>query len=375
MTRSNELAQIAADFGAEHLLLPAILDGLSPSQFRTQALEAAVQAKRGFPIAEALRAVFEDPAQPKFSPAVKGQLAAWAGGPDAFEPKCWRLPLSALAVQRDLNVASPTAGGYLTESTNLDPRDILRPWSVTAQSGLEVIPNVSTGQLLPILTTAPNVSWLADETDPADESVPNFATVAGEPHAAAGLVQISRQLLRQSNADEAVRTALLRTAATAIDAAVINGSGASGQPEGLLNTAGIGTQSGASLDRDGTLAMKSAIATADADDQSITFIAPPAVRQMLEGRDVGTDTGRYVWDRDQVADRPARVTTDCPASTVICGDWTKAVLLLYGTGIEVAFNQFDPVLFRQGVIQARVLVHVDFLVPRPAAFAVATSVT
>ena len=65
--------------------------------------------------------------------------------------------------------------------------------------------------------------------------------------------------------------------------------------------------------------MKRKSSEANVTDASISFLSTPAVRELLEGREKATGGGKFVWDKDLVADRPAYVSTDVPVATMICG--------------------------------------------------------
>ena len=167
---------------------------------------------------------------------------------------------------------------------------------------------------------------------------------------------------------------LMRTVGTAIDQAVINGTGASGQPMGILTTAGVQTQSGTALNA-GVFTMKRKSSEANADDARIAFLSTPAVREWLETRERATGGGRFVWDRETVADRAAYASTDVPTATMLCGDFGTVYVGVWGPGFLLEINPYDPAHFRTGVIQARIILSADVAVLHPAAFVVATSIT
>jgi hypothetical protein len=121
--------------------------------------------------------------------------------------------------------------------------------------------------------------------------------------------------------------------------------------------------------------MKRKAAEANVGDARIAYISTPAVRELLEGREIVTGSGQFVWQRDQVADRAAYVTTDMPAATMICGDYGNVYVGIWGEAFVLEINPFDPTNFRAGVIQARVLLSCDVAVLYPAGFAVASSIT
>lgn len=60
--------------------------------------------------------------------------------------------------------------------------------------------------------------------------------IACTPKQAGCVINFSRLLAKQTNAEMFVKRELTRTVGTTLDQAVLNGSGAAGQPLGLINT-------------------------------------------------------------------------------------------------------------------------------------------
>ncbi|HAS18008.1 MAG TPA: phage major capsid protein, partial [Nitrospiraceae bacterium] len=104
-------------------------------------------------------------------------------------------------------------------------------------------------------------------------SAPSLSQIGCTSKTVGIVVNFSRQLSLQSNAENFVRSELMNTVGTAIDQAVISGSGANGQPTGILGTTGIGSISGTSLAYAGVTNMKRKVADANAPDEGISFIA------------------------------------------------------------------------------------------------------
>lgn len=267
-----------------------------------------------------------------------------------------------------------SAGGYLRPTETREAVDILRPWSVTTKAGMLVESGLVGDVAFPKVTQKSSPAWLSTETAQVTSSQPSLAQVAMSPKTVGDVIVFSRQLAKQTNADRIVGRELLRTLGTSIDQAVISGSSASGQPTGLLNTAGVQVQSGTTLNA-GISTMKRKSAEANVNDEAISFLSTPAVRELLEGRERSTGGGRFVWDKDQVADRRAFVSTDVPASTMVCGDWSLIYLGIWGQGFVLEVNPFDPTGFKTGTIQARMLVTCDVAVLHPNGFVVASSIT
>jgi HK97 family phage major capsid protein len=354
------------------MALAAIRNDDTFADFQGQLTQRMRDSIVGFSFSKAIEAIARDPLAPEIRGFELEMLQEW-GGPD-FDLRSWRIPWNVLAL-RDLNVADGGVGGYLAGTDALPVRDILRPFSVTARLGVEFVENVRGAQTLPATNGKATITWLDSETDAATPGTPTMMQSSGEAKIAIGLVQFSRRLRTQADPEQFVRRELLRTAGGAIDVAAIAGTGLGGQPLGIVNVPGIGTEAGAALAHADVLSMKRKCADADADDETISFLGTPAVRELLEQREVITDSGQFIWQNDRVADRAAYVSTDCPDATLIAGSWPTALLLLWGNGVQLDFSRFDPVLFRQGIVVARVLVSVDVLFPTPAAFTAAAGVS
>lgn len=298
------------------------------------------------------------------------EVARIAGTP--FDPSRVVIPFGLFA--RDLTSASALSGGYLVGTETGEALDVLRPWSVTARAGITVLENLRGNQVLPRTTTKATPVWLSTEGSQATPSTPSLGAMALTPKTAGAGIKFSRQLSLQAAAENYVRRELLRTVATAVDQAVLTGTGAAGQPTGLLNSAGLLTQSGTSLGWTGVLNMKQQCASANAADASLAFLTTPEVRELLEARERAAGSG-FVWEDESVASRPAYASTDVPAATMICGDWSDVLFGLWGQGFVFEVNPFDPAGFKVGIIEARVLVSCDVAIGHPTSWCVATSIT
>jgi HK97 family phage major capsid protein len=248
---------------------------------------------------------------------------------------------------------------------------------VTARAGITIEDGLTGDNVLPITNAKATVSWMSSETASASPSTPTLSATTMQPKVAIGVIQASRHLIKQARDPERyIRRELLNTAGSVVDAAVLNGSGASGQPTGILNTESLLTQTGTTLQHAGVTSMKQKCATANVDDERIVFLSTPGIRELLENRLRTGNGSRYVWDEDKLADRPAFVSTDMPAATMLAGDFSNVWLGLWGSGIVIETNPYDPTLFKTGVLQLRVIVSMDVALGcSPSAFVKATSIT
>jgi HK97 family phage major capsid protein len=275
---------------------------------------------------------------------------------------------------RSMGATPGSKGGFLSGAETAQAVDVLRPWSVTAEAGVQIITGLRTGSLtIPNTTTAPAAGWIG-EFGTLSESPPSLGNVSLVPRTGACFVKFSAQLLKQ--APEAVevylRQLLLQAAGALLDAAVLNGAGGSA-PLGLTGTPGVGSQSGTSLALAGLLAMKGTILAAGGRADRLAWIAPPATAELLESRERVVAGGRHLWDNDSVLGRPAYVSTTAPTGRLIVGDFSTCVVAHWGQGIQIDVDPSQD--FESAGLVARVLLFADVGFPTPGAFAISTTVT
>lgn len=298
------------------------------------------------------------------------QAAALAQGRNHFDPQRAIVPWGAL---RDLTASIPSAGGNLVGAMTHNPMDVLRPFSVVARMGVSTIDGLTQDLILPNLSAPVTGNWLAGEGSSITSTDPATGQIVSKPKTGGALVKASFQFMRQAQtADEFIRQQLLAAMGAMLDAAVLQGSGASGQPTGLALAAGVNEQSGA-VTHANMLDAISTLATAKADDEKIKFLTTPAVRRLLQARETIGTSGVMLWRDDKLADRPGYVTTDCPAATIFAGDWSKVLIALWGSGLEIAVDPFTS--FQSGAIQARVMLDADVIFTKPAALLRHTAAT
>ena len=287
-----------------------------------------------------------------------------------FDPHRIIIPWRVLA-QRDLT--STNSGTYLIDTANVGVADALKPWSVSVRAGCTLLTNLKSNVTVPRIDGDLTGGWLAsDGVSAITPSQPTLGQVSLSPKTWGGIVQFSHQFARQFDAEPFLRAQLLRTAGRALDAAILNASGNTGQPLGLINS-GLPSTSGATFSLATAAAMRKTVAAAGADDAMATFVASPATREVLAQRDRGTDTGIMVWANDRIDNRAAYATPDCPDGVLIHGDFSKVAVGLWGPGFEFQVNPYAD--FSRGLLQARVLLMCDVAIMQTDALMLATSVS
>jgi HK97 family phage major capsid protein len=282
-------------------------------------------------------------------------------------------------LMRDLTVNPATAGGYLA-STRLDGYiPSLQPASWALQLGGQVV-NVppSGGVAFPRGTAAVTTQWLSTETSTITPSQPTLGQLAGTPKILSAFTKISRQLLQQSNVDDVIRVEMRNAAGAALDKAIIAGSGASGQPLGIVGTPGVGGFTGASLNQAALRNAQRDVGDANAvlNRSSLGYVTTPAVAELLATRQRFTGSSNVLWEgasADGTVEGVRAVsTTGCPAASMIFGDFSQVTVAQWSDGLVLELDPYTD--FKSGVVSIRLLFAVDIAVV-PQAFSVASSIT
>ena len=268
-------------------------------------------------------------------------------------------------------------GGYLVESIVPGAIPALAPYSVALRFGAERL-RVEQGNVNLPTGGAPTTGWLSSETATAPDAAIAFGDSVAAPKMLSVFQTVSRNLLLQSAADEVLRRMMVAGAAAAVDAAVIGGSGLGGEPQGIVGTAGVNAFTGASLDYAAIVAAHKGVADADGlvNPAALGFATTPTVAALLKARHRVASTDSPLWVGNLSVGvcegTQAIASRSVPTGAAVYGDWSSALVIEWGTpSFEV-----DPYAsFKNGVVGVRLLVPIDIIVQRPAAFAVATAIT
>lgn len=303
----------------------------------------------------------------------EGLQSEHGGGRSGF----YRIPDDALSL-RDLTVASASGGGYLAQTQLAGYIPSVVPFSVALRAGAVVDTLAAPGQALyPKGTANVSTTWLSTEASSITESQPTFGQAAAVPKLLSVFTEVSRQLLLQSNADAILRLELLRAAGAALDAAVLAGTGASGQPTGIVSTAGVGGFTGASLSQAQIRNAQADVCAAVQVPGNVSFVTTPAVAEILSTRQRFTGSDRALWEGPlpigAVEGSTSYATASSPSATAIVGDFSAVTIVQWTNGAQIMVDPFTK--FTSAVVGVRLLLPVDVVVRYAAAFSIATGVT
>jgi HK97 family phage major capsid protein len=277
--------------------------------------------------------------------------------------------LPDVQMRAGLDTATSTKGPELVFQQPGPLIEALRKKAVVLRLGATELDGLVGNVKAPRLTGTATASW-STQNPGADVSDTNLLLDQASltPRELIGTTSYSRQLLAVSQvsfgADKLVRGDLALSHAVAIDAGAIAGSGSSGQPTGIINTAGIGSVAGGTNGAQptwaNTTALESAVANANADPdpETLAYLTTPVLRNTLRNKDrtAGTSGWMILTDDNVINQYPLAVSNNVPSN------------LTKGTSVgEVVVDPFR--LKKQGMIEVTTYELCDVTLRHPASFA------
>ncbi|APC16497.1 major capsid protein [Pseudomonas frederiksbergensis] len=278
------------------------------------------------------------------------------------------VPFKSLEKRANTTVTAPELIG--TDHRAQDYIGPLRESLVARALGVRVLSGLAGNVSIPKFGSGLETGWIT-EGQPVPEGQMSFDGVTLTPKHVGGKTEMSRQLLQQSSPgiEQLVREDLSFLIAKQIDRAIINGSGAAGEPRGILNTLGIQT-----ADMPDTwlevLAMLQKL-----DDVEIAngrWLTTSTIRTLLAGTEkvVGSGSG-FLYQGGTLADLPLTTSKNVPEKKLILGDFSQ-VLLGVWSEVDILVNPFAEPAYSRGGVQVRAMATVDTAVRHPQGFVVAT---
>ena len=302
-----------------------------------------------------------------------------------------------------------TTGGNLVEATLEADSFIesLRKATLMVGMGVRTLPGLVGDVNVPRRSANSSAYWLSAETTAITQSESTFDQINLVPKTVGALSKFSRQTLLQATPgiEELVRTDLLNTINEAIDLAILNGSGSSGQPTGLLQ-ASIGSVAGGTNGADITLENmikleeEVLIDNAGGNGATMGYVTNAKVLSALKQlRSAGSAAGNgdFLWNSDlaargrgatpgtvngyqigvtnQVPSNLTKGSTSGSCSAVLFGDFSQAILGVWGNGVEIAVSDSDSDDFTKGLVSTRAMASIDVGIRQASAFSAILDVT
>lgn len=278
--------------------------------------------------------------------------------------------------KRDMNVANDAQGGYLVATKMGSFIDMLENKLLVKQLGATVFGGLDGDVTFPKETGAPTHYWVNEGVD-VTESTPSLGQIKITPKTVGAFTEVTRRMLLQSSLDvEAwLRNRLAKSLAKGIDKAALKGTGADGEPLGILNTAGIGsvTITTHTFTDAKMIDLESEVAIDNADLGKLAYLACAADRGRMKKQDIGTDTGKRVWTA--VAGQPgvgevngylAYATNQLAEDEVLFGNWEDLLIGEWGL-LDLLVNPYAN--DKNGGVRIRALQDVDVALAHAESFA------
>lgn len=272
---------------------------------------------------------------------------------------------------RDMTAAGVSGSNYLVGTQQLAFADALLAASVTARLPMRRASLTGNGTLT-ITTSAPTSTWLNAEDAVIADAAMVFGQRAATPKAIATTMFVSKQLDLSAPAVAGyVERQAAAKLAQDIDTAFISGSGASGEPTGLLTLSGTTSQSGTSLAYSGVCTM---IAAAEGYGGTPHVLLGKDSAKLLRQRAKVT-SGDPIFANGSIDGLPTIVSRAVPDAAMLVFDPALITEVAFGALEVIATPLATPTAFRTGAIGVRLIASIDFMGDAPAAIVKSTSIT
>jgi len=309
------------------------------------------------------------------------------------------MPLNLRMENRATYATGATATGGATVATNLLASsfiDVLRNKALIMQLGPTMLSGLVGNVAIPRQISQTQTYWVT-ENSAITQAEATFDQVTMTPKQLGARSQYSRLMLQQGTPDiEAiVRNDLARVMALGIDSAAISGTGASGQPRGILSTSGIGavamgTNGAALTNLDTFVDLERAVDVANALNGSLYYLSNGRV--MAATKKLKDTGGRPLWTADYANtvvgtagglngypmansnQVPSNLTkgTGTNLSALIFGNFSDLLIGMWG-GLEILPNPYGAG-YNAGSVDIRSMQTCDVAVRNSASFAAVTDI-
>jgi HK97 family phage major capsid protein len=303
------------------------------------------------------------------------------------------LPRIAMhAERRDMTATLQTSvagdqGGTTVPTGTGSIIGLLYAKSVLRSLGARFLTGLSGNITFPKLV-AGSAGYHTAETTAPTESSPTTSAITLSPNKLGTYVEVSKQLLLQSNEDvEAMLRNDLGTAlALAMENGAINGTGANNQPLGLLHadsgidfTSVVGGTHGAAPTLAHVIGLETAVAALNADANNLGYLTNPKVRGKLKSTSKAGTEALFVWENGTTPlnGYRAETTTQVPSnldkgsSTGVCsallfGNFDDLIVAMWG-GLDITVNPYVKDI--EGLVRITANTFYDTAIRRTASFA------
>jgi len=382
-----QIVELGARHNKSDLAHKAISEGLSIEEFRGELLEVIGSKKalesqdagmskkeiKRFSIMRAVNAL-ANPTDRRAQEAAAFEFECSRAAAEAYGRTAQGILLPAEVLRnwkRDLN-SSDESALFSDDFRGGDFIDVLRNSSSVMQAGARMLTGLSGDVKIPRKTAGAAAAWISTEGGAASESEMTVGSVSLQPRTLGCFTDVTRQLLIQSSLDveSLIRDDLAQALAVAIDKAGLEGTGASGQPTGILNTSGVNTVA-AFAAANPTFAEVVGLETAVAEDNallgSLSYIMPASMYGALKTVEKASNTAQFVVEPGGTMNGyRAIVSNQATAGNLYFGNFNDLLIGMFG-GLDIVVDPYTN--STSGTIRVVALQSVDAAVRRAVSFA------
>jgi len=289
--------------------------------------------------------------------------------PGFFVPNDFKVRNQRVTTANVLQTIVPAQGGAAVFTEYAGWLQLLRNRTRVFQMGAQLFAGLRSNYSFVRQTAAAQTYWISENSgaDVTDSTIA-IQNVTMKPHILKGMLSFTAEQLAQAEEmfDALCNQELLKVHSIEIDRVALNGSGASGQPTGVLNQAGIGAvamgTNGLSLATLGVqpfIDLETAVATANADLGNLAYLTDVAIRgeckKTLEF--IGVNGSNRIWQNTDQKDGSGTVngyyaaaTNNLPNNLVkgtsnncratIFANWADLYIGEWGGGLELVIDPY-----------------------------------
>ena len=279
------------------------------------------------------------------------------------------------------NITTATEGAEFAAITEWSYIEALRNAMLGARLGVRYIPGMQ-GNARIVKGGGVTASWLAEEAA-ASKVKDSFSTVDMTPHRLQILGGYTYDLLKQAAlpVEQILWDELIRAHAQALDDAIFNGSGSSGQPLGILANTGIGSvaggTNGAAISWANVVALESTVGAANGLFGRLAYVTNSKVAGAMKSTAKETGYPSYIMEDGRANGFAVEVTNAIPSnltkgsasgicSAMIFGNFEEVLVPQWG-GLDMIVDPYSSKA--KGVVEVTAIAYHDVCVRRPACFA------
>lgn len=291
------------------------------------------------------------------------------------------IPSFLLGVRYDNNnITTATEGKEFSAITEWSYVEALKNAMLGARLGVRYIPGMQ-GNARIVKGGSMTASWLAEEAA-ASKVKDSFGTVDMTPHGLQILGGYTLDLLKQSAlpVEQILWDELISSHAQALDAAIFNGTGSSGQPTGILATTGIGDVAGGTnglaLSFANLVALETKVGAANGLFGKLAYATNSKVAGSMKTTPQVAGFPRFLMEGGNANGYRVEVSNAIPGnltkgsgsnlSAMIFGNFEEVLVPQWG-GIDFIVDPFTSKAKR--VIEVTAIAYHDVCVRRPGCFA------